>query len=313
MEQKLARYREEFKKRHNESNFTILLGDEINGRDFLAEAEAMPFLGEKRMIVVRNFLENGKEIEQKIVAEHIKDIPETTVLFFIEDKTPDRRTQCFKTLNAYAMTEIFNTPSLETLPGWIQKEAQKRNAKIGNKEALYLASAIGGNLWHLAHAVEKLSLYAKKRAITIKDIDALVNANVTASIFRFTDALGERNARTALDTFQTLIKSGEDLMRIFYMIVRHVRLLIQVKEGLAKKMAAAHLARELRQPPFVIQNLTKQTKNFTRENLCAIYEKLLAIDIGVKTGKIRFLVSDNREFLLAIETWIAGYAALPRK
>ncbi|MFA7685275.1 MAG: hypothetical protein WCX95_00560, partial [Candidatus Gracilibacteria bacterium] len=91
---------------------------------------------------------------------------------------------------------------------------------------------------------------------------------------------------------------------IFFMIVRHFRILIQVKEMLDKNENQNTMIKKLQLHPFVIQTACKQAKNFTIPQIENIYKTLLDIDRKVKTGVIKGYAENNSEFQLAIEKLI---------
>ena len=91
---------------------------------------------------------------------------------------------------------------------------------------------------------------------------------------------------------------------IFYMIVRHFRILIQAQFLTSKGSSPDLIARTIKQHPYVAMTAAKQSKNFTQDKLKKIYSHLLEIDKNFKTGKIKTSVDDSRELLLAIEQFI---------
>ena len=82
------------------------------------------------------------------------------------------------------------------------------------------------------------------------------------------------------------------------MIIRQFRLMIQVQELAPKLGSPQAIARELRQNPYPIQKILAQSKNYTPEQLVAVYHKLLDTDVDIKTGRM--------EPTLALDTLIAG-------
>ncbi|MDY4576083.1 MAG: DNA polymerase III subunit delta, partial [Intestinibacter sp.] len=82
-----------FKESLNESmidfNLDILDGKEIMLDQLLSSIETLPFMDERKIVIVKDFelLMKGKkknfsDKEEKIFAEHLENIPDTTVLVF---------------------------------------------------------------------------------------------------------------------------------------------------------------------------------------------------------------------------------------
>jgi len=184
------------------------------------------------------------------------------------------------------------------------ERAKKENIKISSAVALYLSTYCSLNLWLVFTELEKLATYANGQEITTKMIDEIVSPTLSSSIFKLTDAIAAKNMKESLRIFRILIDSGEDITRIFFMIVRHFRILIQIKEMLDKNEIQSTMIKKLKQHPFVIQTASKQAKNFTVDQIENIYKTLLEIDRRVKTGIIKISTGNTSEFELAIEKLI---------
>jgi DNA polymerase III delta subunit len=135
-------------------------------------------------------------------------------------------------------------------------------------------------------------------------IEELVPPTLTASIFHLTDSIGEKNLKESIKTFEIIEESEGDPTKIFFMIVRHFRLLIQAFDMLQRKEPYQSLVKKLGIQPFVAPKMAGQCKNFTEKDLIEIYKKLLKIDTDFKTGQIKTTSQDNSHYKLAIEKFI---------
>jgi len=307
--QKAKFWRQEFEKKYGDYNFHTFEGHGLETPELLASASAVPFLGDKKLIVVKDFLRDAKEDQQKILAQQLESVPDFTVLLFMEEEKPDARTVLFKKLKQIGQIQEFESPVGAALEKFIQTMVTAKQVSLGHgetalvarPEAVLLAEYIPDNLWQLSQEVDKLLLYSEGRPVTRAMIDQLVTPSVSSSVFQLTDALGQKNPKTALKIFQNLLDSGEDVVMIFFMMVRHFRILLQVKYCLEQKLTKPQILQKLSEKPFVVSIAMGQAKNFTFESLKAVYKKLLAIDVDLKSGKIRMSTVDNTEFRLAVE------------
>src|SRR5574337_738940 len=105
-------WRQEFEKKYGEFNVLVFEGEKLTAADFREAVDSVPFLGEKKFILVRDFLRDGKEAEQKAVAEKLNDVADFSLVLFIENEKPDARTTLFKTLK-----KISNVQEFEPLIG----------------------------------------------------------------------------------------------------------------------------------------------------------------------------------------------------
>jgi len=298
-------WKTEFEKKFGDFNVLVFEGEKLTGAGFKEAVDSIPFLGEKKFVLVRDFLRDGKEADQKAVAEKLNDVADFSLVLFLENEKPDARTTLFKTLKKISNVLEFEPLVGPKLTSWVQVQVQQRGGQIGFREANQLAETVGPNLWQMTQEIEKLTTYAQGKPIPSEAIESMASPNLTTTIFKLTDYLGQKNAKAALKTLNTLLESGEDIVKSLFMIVRHFRILIQVRACLDKKLEKGTITQKIKEHPFVISTAMGQSKNFTAELLAQTYDKLLQIDTNMKSGKIRMLAGDNTELRLALEKMIA--------
>lgn len=120
----------------------------------------------------------------------------------------------------------------------------------------------------------------EKRALTATMLKPFKSATVkefktSNYLFNWLDTLGNNDPTKSVKAFHEALKH-EDEMYCYIMFCRQIRLLIQAKDNV--KMTGA---------PFMISKLTKQAQSFKLEQLLKIHSKLLAIDLAIKTSKLR--------------------------
>jgi DNA polymerase-3 subunit delta len=304
--QKLKFWREQFMQKYEgDTNIAELEGKTLEAKDFESDIQSTPFLADKRLVIVYDFLAKGNKDQQKKVADTLEgDVPDFCIIVFYETKPPDKRAALYKKLNKVGQIEEFKALMGPELTRWISKKAEEIGLKLNFGLADYLGQVAGGDLWNLANELNKLKLYAISNPITREVIDELVHPNLTTTIFKFTDFIAHRNAKGSLGTLHILLDSGEDLMKIIFMIVRHFRILIQVKDLVDRGNAKSDIISKIKEHPFTISTTMQQSPNFSIEALRCIYDSLLQIDIGIKTGKIRMLAEDKKEIMLALEQFV---------
>lgn len=302
--QKLKFWKQEFIKKYGEDTIEIIEGLKLDPSEFSTNIGAPPFLSEKRLIIVKDFLLDSKAEAQKQVAENLENTVEECLVIFYENELPDKRTALFKKIVQIGNTEEFPQLSPLETTKWLLDEAKKENINLNSTVANYLIQNCGSDLWHLNNELNKLKNLADGSMISKEMIDAISIPSLSASIFKLTDAIAQKDLKSSLKVFEILRESGEELGRIFFMIARHFRILIQVHEMIEKKESSLTITKKLKQHPFVIQKTSLQSKNFKREKLEYIYSKFLEIDRKNKTGIIKSFKTDYREFELAIEQLI---------
>ena len=302
--EKLNTWKKAFIQKYGEEGLEEIEGKKLIIKNFITDAESLPFLSEKRMLIVKDYLKKGKTDDQKILAANLEKIPESTVIIFQESESPDKRLSLYKKLKKIAKTEEFKTLTTSQLNKWILDRSQTLGLNMSFSAASYLSEHCGSDLWTIKNEIQKLESYANGRTITAQMINEITTPSLHSSIFKLTDSIAAKKAKEAIQTLTILNESGEDLIRSFYMIVRHFRILIQIKELSQQGESRSSMQKKLKQHPFVIQKSASQCQNFSQEKLTQIYANLLIIDTKTKTGQIQISSVDNRALQLEVEKLI---------
>ncbi len=278
---------------------------EIAPNQIVEACQAYPFLSDKRLVIVKNFLAEQSTDEQKRMASLLEDIPvETCTLLFVELKMPDKRTSLYKKLAKVARLEEFKPLAGEDLTRWIIKTIEERGGKIEWSTATYLSTLTGENTWKLNNEIQKLLNYAAGNTITRAMIDDLVHGDTSTSIFKLTDALGQKRPHEAIQLFHQLINKGEPIPLIYSMIVRQIRMLIQLKELNDAGKTPREIAALTKIHPYAVSQTIPQCRNFSLTELKGLFVKLAKIDLRLKTGAFQFSTTDQRPYMMEIETFM---------
>lgn len=303
--QRLKAWQSGFSKKYGEdSSIEILDGGKTDIKHFETDLQSLPFLSEKKLVIIKDFFDERNAEEQKQMAKIIEKTPDFCVLFFYENAGITKTSSLYKKIMQIGKVEEFMPLSPQESAQWILAKAKKENTKISVVSARALAETVSGSLWALSSEYEKLKTFANGEEITKAMIEELVSPTLSASIFHLTDFIGEKKQKEAINLFQILEELEGDVPKIFFMIVRHFRLLIQVFDMLQRKEAYPTIVKKLSMQPFVVPKMASQCRNFTEKDLVEIYKKLLKIDTDFKTGQIKTTSQDNSHHKLAIEKFI---------
>jgi DNA polymerase-3 subunit delta len=287
--------------------------------DLRAACDAMPFLADRRVVIVEGLLTRllareeddaegpaaakgrGKGLLDQLAA-YLPALPVTTELVFLERRELPARHALLKLADGEIGTaRLFGPPRLEDVPGWIVQRARRHAGAVTPQAAQLLAQYVGADLRALDQELEKLITYAgAARPVGPEDVQALVPAAGQANVFGMVDALGRRDARQATQLLHQLLALGEHPLGLLAMIVRQFRLLLQAKELSDGGVRPADLAHQLGLPGFVADKLARQARQFTMARLESTYRQLLDIDLAIKGGEV--------EAETALDMFVAGLA-----
>ena len=290
-------------------NMTRLDGKTASEEDLRSAAFAMPFLAPRRLIVLTQPLARTEgDTGRKRLVKVMDDLPDTTQLVLvIEDHLQRRGWDVIKDSHwlrkwveshaGQAQLRDFPLPSAGDMPGWIMSEAKRQGGAFERDGADALASAVGSETMIAAQEITKLLTFVNyERSVTRNDVDQLVTSTTPVSIFDMVEAVAMRDARSALRLLGRLLED-EEPERVFAMLVRQFRLLIQAREVMDEGGTSPRVAEALGLHGFVADKLVRQAQRFTMDQLRGIYHRLLEMDTAFKMSEV--------ETSLALDLFIA--------
>lgn len=280
--EKLDFYKTAYLKKYGDFNVSVYEGD-IDPQKVRNDIMSLPFMAEKRLIILKNALASKKDILENLL-DLIDQIPEETVVLFYEEGEPDRRTSLYKKLSKGKHIEVFSHLEGSDLQKWIKKEVLRQNGEIDPQAYNLLSAYIGNDLWQLSRELKKLLSFNKK--ITKESVEELTKSRPEANIFDMVDALGKKDPRTASKKMHVILESGESEIYLLSMIVRQIRNILLVKDLFDKGLREAEIAKTLKLHPFVVKKAVEQGRNFTFSELKDIYSSLAETDLSIKNGTL---------------------------
>jgi len=288
-----------------EMNTTRLEGKSTSLNDLRAAALAMPFLANRRLVILEDALQpysgKGKGHKREEFLALLDSLPQSTglVLVIPDSQRYTKGQMRWEILNEAhwliawtrkAGNKAFIVdcllPAERDMPRWIRKKVGEMSGNITSQGADTLADYVGTNTQRAVQEIDKLLTYVNfERPINEIDVEKLTVQDRRADIFDLVDAIGERDGRTALDLLR-LISEEMDFSQLFGMVVRQFRLLLQAREIIDEGGNQRDVAKKLHQLNFVAKKLIKQLESFDLKTLEGIYHQLLEIDLNAKTGQM---------------------------
>ncbi|MGD0779203.1 MAG: DNA polymerase III subunit delta [Dehalococcoidales bacterium] len=283
-------------------NTTVLEGARVTLEQLRAACETVPFLTDKRMVVVEGLFErfepkgrNGKKksppqpdpmADYKPIADAIKNLPPFTELVLLGGSIKSTNPLLHELA---AMSKIRTFPSLKgtQINQWVEKRVNSLGKGVISKKAVDLmVRLVGNDLWTMANEVDKLVLFTGGRTIEEADVQAVVSSIQDASVFSMVDAIIESRVTLAQELLQQLFRQGMAPAQILVMLARQVRIIFQVKEMRDSGRSRGDIQSRLGlTSDFVLRKAWEQADKYSLTRIREVYHQLLEADIAIKTGK----------------------------
>ncbi|HEY4360770.1 MAG TPA: DNA polymerase III subunit delta [Bryobacteraceae bacterium] len=278
--------------------------DSISLAAALDDARSMSLFASQRVIWISRAelaLPRGKAVEPDeegggvgVLESYLKQpTPGTVVVidcsryeFEGEDKARIERVQKFYS-GVPAVVE-FRAFAPEAARALAQSLAKSAKLQLGLAELAMLLEATGGDASRIVTEIEKLKLYAGDRKVTGEDITALVPDAQVTTIFALVAALGRGDRVGALESLDTLSRTGE------YMPLALTFLATQFRMALAAREAGLRSAGEIqgyfnkvgaRIWPERARQIQQTMDAFPRKGLERAVAKLFAADRDLRDAR----------------------------
>lgn len=272
-------------------NITSLDGRDLKLGGIRNYADAMPFMADKRVVIVQGYLSQLKSDtdELKQVIDYLKHLPASTDLVLVETETLPKNHPVLKAAIDLEATIInYGAIDRDSLRPWITQRVKALNAAIEPDAVELLARLVGSEPRTLISEIEKLTLYVGgERSIRLEDVELLVPYTEEAENFGLTNAIGQRNARRAYDQLRKQLDEGKHPMSLLASIAAQVRGLLEVKDMAERRLSPQEIAKAKGwRSDYAAKMRLKEAANFSMARLEEILEMLLEMDLAIKTGRI---------------------------
>ncbi|MDO8639465.1 MAG: DNA polymerase III subunit delta [bacterium] len=275
--------------------------EDIDFRDFQDEVRQMSIFREKKLIVLEGVF-SDENFKDKFLESKDKFLESEDIIVFFEKEKILAKDPLLKFLIKKAKVQQFDFLEGEKLKNWLRKEFEKYNAEISPEAEKKLLDFIGNDLWQLSNEIQKLvnfksgssfnivSAPAKntgdKTTVDSKDVELLVKSKIETDIFQTIDAIAKKDKRKAFSLLHKHLEKGEKPFYLLSMISFQFRNLLIVKDLIEKNTPYYSITQKSRLHPFVVRKSFEQAGKFSLQELKKIYQKILEVDLHIKTGKV---------------------------
>jgi DNA polymerase-3 subunit delta len=171
--------------------------------------------------------------------------------------------------------------------------------------AALLCENVAGDIDRLIRELEKLAAYTGERfEVTVEDVEAVSVRFSQADIFALMDAIGQKDAATALQLLDGVVEEGSDrgeFLGFLGMLARQLRLIWQARYLRQRNLSARgdglpdEIARQLPErhnfadatsgnKGWLAEKFTKQAAMFSDGQLARAMDRLCQADLALKGG-----------------------------
>jgi DNA polymerase-3 subunit delta len=268
-----------FLKQYGDVGYENIDGESMEFTQLQSSMQSMPFLSDKKLIVVQNPSAN-KEFISKI-EQLLPTIPDSTDVIITESKI-DKRLRYFTFLKEQTKFIELRDQVGSDLIDWLTSYVAENNGQIDPQTARNLIGKVGNNQQLLANELDKLLLY--NPTITDQSIQLLVEATPQSTIFEMLDRAFIGDKRRTIALYKEQRAQNVEPAQIIAMITWQLHILALIKA--ASNLTTEQIVKESKQNPFVIRKSLALAKKIESQDLKRMFQTLLELDTRLKTEPI---------------------------
>lgn len=263
--------------------------------DILEDAETLPFLAERKLIVAHDavFFTGAKasaKVEHnldRLLAYMKQPVDYTVLLFIVNGEKLDERKKIVKEARKSAAVLKFEPLQAEEVPRWLRMQAQLKNCALNEEAERKFILYTGANLLTMDTELEKLALYAgSETEITSDMVEQLVVRSSEQNVFILIDCIVRRQFREAFRILQELLQQKEEPIKIVNLIARQIRMMLMIHDLENKGFSQRQIASQISAHPYAVKIAAEQAKKYASNELLDILSRLAELDVSMKSGRV---------------------------
>lgn len=254
----------------------------------IAAAETLPFLADKRLVVVREHpAASGRAEADDRLLDYMAHVPDSCVIVFLCRGKADARKKLYKAIQKHGAVVSFAPLSDAELNSWIIRSFQGMGKQCAPQTASLLSFTVGSDTALLRSEMEKLAALAGDREdIRDEDVHAVATRSIECTIFEMVDAVVAGQEGRAFGLLRDMLVSGSDRIGILAMLLRQYRLLQHVKIMQFEKRSPQQIKQNLGIAPFAAERCIRQAAAYSGGAVKHAVDICLNTEYRIKSGQL---------------------------
>ncbi len=254
----------------------------------IAACETMPFMAEKRLVIVRDHpaLLGRADADDRLL-DYIPRVSPSCVLVFLVRGKADGRKKLYNAIKKSGNIVTFAPLTDADLNAWIQKAFASLGKSADPHTASVLAFTVGSDTTLLRREIEKLcSLVGDRDDVTEADVQQIATRSVECTVFEMVDAVVARQQGKAFGLLRDMLLTGQDRLGILAMLLRQYRLMQHIKIMQYEKLPVPEIKKRLGVASFAAERFMRQAAGYTGGQVKRAVKICLDTEFQVKSGQL---------------------------
>ena len=295
LDQLLEKFSSVLQPHEKDFNFDLLYGQDITPAKALAIARSFPMMAERRVLIIRNFLQTAKgaagEGDMNDFLAYFEKPNPSCLLVLFDPSKPAGNTKLGKAIKKSSSVGFYEFESLPDylIPDWVIQWGTAHHKKnIEAPAAQLLAQFVGNNLQLLSTEIDKVCTFVDtSETVTEADVKKIIGSYREYTAIELKEAIISRNLEKSLYISEQMLQHSKsdtgELIRLvgfFYSVFVNIWQILRLIEQRRSKS-------EIRQQlginsSWYFDKLWSDAAKFRYADMPRVFEALLDADRSIK-------------------------------
>ena len=270
------------------------------------DAETMPWLSERKLIVIRSayFLTGSTAAKDSVSQDALNRLlaylqtpnPSTMLVIEVSEGKLDERKKIVKWIKDRGWMVSFAPLKPDEIKYWLEQQVRDRRLRIDGEALKVLQSRCGADLQLLQMELEKCELYLhdQRQSIGIYEMEQLVAQPLEDDLFAFSNALIQGKWAICAAIMHDLVMQKIEPFSMVMTSVSQVRLLLLVKDAMKQGYSSHQLAGKLAQSPYRVQLAMESAKSLSIQKISGLLNRCIQAEKDLRqTGSEKRAVMER--------------------
>lgn len=254
----------------------------------IAAAETMPFMADRRLVILRDHpaLTGRAEADEALI-EYLSRVPSTSLLLFYCTQKPDGRKKLYSAVKKLNGIVTFSPLRDRELTSFVTEAFHSLGKECDERTAEYLIFISGSDATQLMQEIHKIASHDPlSSSIHPDEVRDLATPTVESTVFQMVDAVVSNQQNLALTLLRDQLRSGQDRVYILAMLLRQFRLMQHIKILQYEKRSREQIRAALNVPSFAAEQYSRQAAAYTGGQVKQAVRLCFDTEYAIKSGRL---------------------------
>ncbi len=260
---------------------------QISVTEVLDELRTLPFLAQKRVVIVRD-ADKFISANRQLLEDYFDNPCPTAVLILTVESWPSNTKLAKKLSKRGKLIAVTDPKGMQLQKRLIQYTSDAHNKRLSRDAAQLIIELAGEQLGRLYTEIDKLAIFSEgQKEITIEHVESLIGRNRLFNAFEVIDSCLAGNSQQATNRLREMLTADSSAeYKVVGAFAYHVRRMFGAKVLLQRGLRTDEVAKQVR----IWSNskaFFEQIQKLTLEQIGSLLELLAHIDYKIKTGRTK--------------------------